>query len=470
MYQVIARKFRPKTFKEMLGQEALVTTLKNALRLNRLPYAYLFSGPKGTGKTSVARLLAKALNCNQRTEDYEPCNQCSSCLEIQNGTSLDVLEIDGASNRGIDDIRKINETVGFSTLSGRYKIYLIDEVHMLTKEAFNALLKTLEEPPEKVKFLFATTEPHKVLPTILSRCQRFQLKRISLEHIIEKLKLISQNLGVQVEEGAFALIAKKADGGLRDAESLFDQILNFQDGAITQALVEEMLGAPAKDSLFELDSLLHERDEANLFFLAQKIYESGLDLAYYYEALTDHFRIHLLVKFQAASPLALPEQERERYLKAGQPYTKEGLIAILDELLAAQQKARSHPVTLFSLEQLLYKLSRLTHLESIGTLVRKLNELEKKLGGAPVASPPPKPKPTAEITIDPTPSPEDLKGIVKAKAPAPAPKQAPKTAPAPAPAPTPKPAPASATILPDAKTDTLLQFAAIELEGKIIKN
>ncbi|MCB1113143.1 MAG: DNA polymerase III subunit gamma/tau [Chlamydiia bacterium] len=476
MYQVIARKFRPKTFKEMKGQEALVSTLKNALRLNRLPYAYLFSGPKGTGKTSVARLLAKALNCAQRTDEYEPCNRCASCLEIQNGTSLDVLEIDGASNRGIDDIRKINETVSFSALSGRYKIYLIDEVHMLTKEAFNALLKTLEEPPEKVKFLFATTEPHKVLPTILSRCQRFQLKRISLEHILDKLRGIVKELDVQVEEGALQLIAKKADGGLRDAESLLDQILNFQDGAITARLVEEMLGAPSKESLFKLDQALQAADEASLHMIAKSVYDSGLDLSYYLEALIDHFRSHLLFKFRAEGPLSLPKEESEFYQKLQGGYSKGGLIAIIDELLAAQQKARAHPVSLTSLEQLFYKMMRLFHLESIGSVIKRLSELERKLGGAPVAPKipqpipaPPKPTPTAEITIDPTPSKEDLVGIKPAKKAMPAKPAEIKPQPkAPEKSPTPPISPAGMRPM-DAKTETLLQFAAIELEGKITK-
>ena len=189
MYQIIPRKYRPQAFSSIIGQEAIVITLKNAIRLKRLAHAYLFSGSKGTGKTTLARLFAKALNCKHLDQDGEPCNQCPSCLEITSGHSLDVLEIDGASNRGIDDIRQINETIGYAPASGEYKIYIIDEVHMLTKEAFNALLKTLEEPPPHVKFFFATTEPHKVLPTILSRCQRFDLNRIPEEAMQQKHSL-----------------------------------------------------------------------------------------------------------------------------------------------------------------------------------------------------------------------------------------------------------------------------------------
>ena len=179
-YQIISRKYRPQNFHDVVGQNPIIQTLINALKKGRLAQAYLFCGSRGTGKTTLARILAKALNCKNLREDYEPCNTCTSCMEIASSRSLDVMEIDGASNRGIDDIRKLNETVGYAASSGKYKIYIIDEVHMLTKEAFNALLKTLEEPPKNTKFFFATTEPHKVLPTIMSRCQRFDLRRISL--------------------------------------------------------------------------------------------------------------------------------------------------------------------------------------------------------------------------------------------------------------------------------------------------
>jgi DNA polymerase-3 subunit gamma/tau len=469
MYQVIARKFRPRTFNEMIGQEALVATLKNAIRLKRIPFAYLFSGPKGTGKTSVARVLAKALNCKNRTADEEPCNECASCLEIQNGTSLDVLEIDGASHRGIDDIRKINETVTFSSLSGGYKIYLIDEVHMLTKEAFNALLKTLEEPPEKVLFLFATTEQHKVLPTILSRCQRFQLQRIRPEEIVKKLKRIAANLNVSVEDEALQLIAKRAEGGLRDAESFFDQIISFQEGKITAAVVEAVLGVPSKEILFKITQALAAGEESVLQQIAQEIYQSGFDIAYFYESLVDHFRNHLLIALKADASLLLSEMEKGRYREQASHFTKESLIAMIDALLEAQQKGRSHPLYLTTLEQLLYKLCRLVRLESVGTLVKKLHELEKRLGGAsaspapqivppkmqtpPPPAPRPAPTPTASITIDPTPSAEDLKGVKPAmKEPPPKPMIKPSEGPL------------------NAKTETLLQFAAIELEGKINKN
>jgi len=225
-YQVIAVKYRPQSFADVIEQEGVVTTLKNAIRLERIGHAYLFCGSRGTGKTTLARLYAKALNCSNRTSESEPCNRCSSCQEIQSGRSLDVIEIDGASNRGIDDIRNINETVGYAASSGKYKIYIIDEVHMLTKEAFNALLKTLEEPPPHVLFFFATTEPHKVLPTIISRCQRFDLKRISPEKIIQKLATICTDLDIDMAEEGLRTVAIYAEGSMRDAESL---LVTFSD-------------------------------------------------------------------------------------------------------------------------------------------------------------------------------------------------------------------------------------------------
>ena len=391
-YQVIARKYRPQTFAEVLNQEAIVTTLKNAIKNNRLAQAYLFCGSRGTGKTTLARILAKAINCQNPTTDGEPCNQCSSCKEITAGHSLDVLEIDGASNRGIDDIRQINETVGYAASSGGYKIYIIDEVHMLTKEAFNALLKTLEEPPPKVKFLFATTEVHKVLPTILSRCQRLNLKRISSEQIQAKLRKIAQDQNIDVEDEALRLIAACADGGLRDAESLFDQILAFHNGEINASTVANMLGIMERDYFFALDKAGQEGNLAAAFEMSEEVFSQGKDLVHFVENLTEHFRNILVVKVSGkqAPFLNLAEEERNKYEVSAKLYSQEVCLMILDFLVEAQNQIKFAPSPKTTLEALLLRVIRSQSRIPIDILIRRLTELEQKLSQKewPVEAPP----------------------------------------------------------------------------------
>ena len=479
-YQVIARKYRPQTFAEVLNQEAIVTTLKNAIKNNRLAQAYLFCGSRGTGKTTLARILAKAINCQNPTTDGEPCNQCSSCKEITAGHSLDVLEIDGASNRGIDDIRQINETVGYAASSGGYKIYIIDEVHMLTKEAFNALLKTLEEPPPKVKFLFATTEVHKVLPTILSRCQRLNLKRISSEQIQAKLRKIAQDQNIDVEDEALRLIAACADGGLRDAESLFDQILAFHNGEINASTVANMLGIMERDYFFALDKAGQEGNLAAAFEMSEEVFSQGKDLVHFVENLTEHFRNILVVKVSGkqAPFLNLAEEERNKYEVSAKLYSQEVCLMILDFLVEAQNQIKFAPSPKTTLEALLLRVIRSQSRIPIDILIRRLTELEQKLSQKewPVEAPPqtkapstpsfssisktpvsiteppliklPE-KPLGTMSVDPSPSKADLgikespKPAVKVKVAGESDKQS--------------------------RYDTILQFAAIELEGIIQK-
>src|SRR3989338_2505803 len=258
-YQIFARKFRPQTFDEIIGQEPIAVTLKNAISKQRVAQSFLFTGSRGVGKTSTARILAKALNCEQGPTTT-PCNQCGSCEEITKGTSLDVLEIDGASNRGIDEIRNLRENVKFKAAHGRYKVYIIDEVHMLTGEAFNALLKTLEEPPEHVKFIFATTEVHKVPLTILSRCQRFNFKRISTGEIAKKLKEVAKLEKIKVSEQALFLIAKASEGSLRDAESLLDQLASFGEGEVKEGDITFSLGLTDPEIYVSLLEAIKSRD------------------------------------------------------------------------------------------------------------------------------------------------------------------------------------------------------------------
>ncbi|MCB1106915.1 MAG: DNA polymerase III subunit gamma/tau [Chlamydiia bacterium] len=384
-YQVIAKKFRPKKFSEVFEQEAIVQTIKNAIRLNKVGHAYLFCGTRGTGKTTLARLFSKALNC-EKLEEGEPCNSCPSCLEITSGHSLDVIEIDGASNRGIDDIRQLNETVGYAPSKGGYKVYIIDEVHMLTKEAFNALLKTLEEPPSHVIFFFATTEPHKVLPTILSRCQRFDLHRITAEKIEAKLSSIVKALDVSVEKGALELIASHAEGSLRDAESLLDQLLCYEEPPITRDHAIKNLGLISTDLFFKLDKAVKERDFSAPFTLSETIYQSGCHLQHFLESLANHFRTIAMTQMGESPPDAA-------YHEAAKCYTKHHTLAILDYLIDAMEKGQKTPFKRIHLEIILLHIVRGSQNIPIESLVERLENLkgEKKTPLPPTleAAPPP---------------------------------------------------------------------------------
>ncbi|EFB41288.1 MULTISPECIES: DNA polymerase III subunit gamma/tau [Parachlamydia] len=503
-YQVSARKYRPQRFQEVLGQDPIITTLKNAIQMGRLANAYLFCGSRGTGKTTLARLFAKALNCLTPSPEHEPCNQCASCREISTGHSLDVLEIDGASHRGIDDIRQINETVGYAAASGKYKIYIIDEVHMLTKEAFNALLKTLEEPPLNVKFFFATTEPHKVLPTILSRCQRFNLNRIPLEKIVEKLRHITQDMGIEAQEEALHIIAKRAEGGLRDAESLLDQVLVFHDGAMSTQSVASVLGIMPKEVLFDFDKAGKEGRLAAAFEIAHHIFTEGKDWQQFCETLVEHFRTLLLIKLSGkqAPFLALSDHERDRYELSAKLYSQEQCLNLLDYFVELQSQIRFAPSPRIALEAGLLHAMRSHQRLPIEVLVHRLGELEQAVAKNPTGpesfAPPPttpqattnqftvpvapkpmpvaqKPTPAVSISEDPSPSLQDL-GI-KATSAAQKPKEfIPKTEPIHEKLPAPielgsRPTPEAQLISKQDQSayDTRLQFAAVELGGKLQK-
>jgi DNA polymerase-3 subunit gamma/tau len=292
-YVIFARKFRPQTFDEIVGQEPIVTTLKNAIRQKRIPQNFLFSGPRGVGKTSAARILGKALNCEKGPTET-PCGKCQACSEITQANSFDVLEIDGASNRGIDEIRNLRETVKFKPASGRFKIYIIDEVHMLTTEAFNALLKTLEEPPSHVKFVFATTEPHKVPLTILSRCQRFNFKRIPTPEIAKKLEAIAKAEKLKADKNALFQMAKASEGSLRDAESLLDQLASFCEDKIREEDVLCALGLAAEEVYFSILAALAAKDIRKIFSTVSEMYDGGRDLIQFAKGMLELFR-NLLV-------------------------------------------------------------------------------------------------------------------------------------------------------------------------------
>ncbi|HSX04817.1 MAG TPA: DNA polymerase III subunit gamma/tau [Rhabdochlamydiaceae bacterium] len=387
-YQIISRKYRPQRFCEVVGQSAIIQTLINSLKLGRSAQAYLFCGSKGTGKTTLARILAKALNCKSLGQDFEPCNQCISCVEITSSRSMDVIEIDGASNRGIDDIRKLNETVGYAPYSGKYKIIIIDEVHMLTKEAFNALLKTLEEPPRNTKFFFATTEPHKVLSTIMSRCQRFDLKRLTISAIKEKIKKVLESSGLQMEESALHCLAERSDGSLRDAESLLDQLICYGQNPITLQLLQDCFGLPAHQDLFALDEAIKTGKINFAFECVQKIFDSGKDLSVFMDALLEHFRHLLLLKLGKESSF-LPETLREPYTKSAQHYTKEDCLYILDFLIEWQGHFSKCSSKQIALEMILTHLIRSRSRISIDSLVKRLCQLEAQpIKVQPVEKPP----------------------------------------------------------------------------------
>ena len=374
-YEVTATRKRPQTFDEMVGQDFVVATLKNSIAQGRIAHAYLFSGPRGVGKTSAARILAKALNCEKGTTGT-PCGECGACREITQGNSLDVLEIDGASNTGVNDVRQIKDEVLFAPNSGRYKIYIIDEVHMLSNSAFNALLKTIEEPPPYIVFVFATTEVHKVPATIRSRCQQFNFRLIGPEQIKQRLQQVVQELNIPAEEAALFWMAREATGSLRDAYTLLDQVISFSTEGIRLEAIREKLGLVGIEGINRLGTFISQGDKKQLLEAAAGLLESGVAVEQLAEDLLDYFRNLLLIKsgIRRESLLSFAVQEFSPevvgYFSAPQ------LEKALELLLELHRGLKFSASPRFDLELLLCRLAGLGELIPVSELVQSLKSLK----------------------------------------------------------------------------------------------
>ena len=378
-YQVTARKWRPLVFEDVVGQSHVTSTLRNAIASNRLAHAYIFSGVRGTGKTTTARILAKAINC-QAPKDSNPDNECEICKEITAGRSLDVIEIDGASNRGVEEIRNLRESVRYTPSRGKYKVYIIDEVHMLTKEAFNALLKTLEEPPQHVIFIFATTEVHKIPMTILSRCQRFDFRRISIEEIAGNLRSVATGEGVTIDEEALLVIAKKGDGSLRDAQSIFDQIRAFCGNQIVVADVLKVLNVVDQELFFKVTDLIKTHDARGGIELVDSIVKGGYDLREFLGGLSEHLRNLLVVLTTEATELIeTSEPYRKRYREESKHFQQNDILRLLRLVNELEQSIRWSPQPRFKLEAGLLQMIKLERSVQIDALLSQIDQMKKKL-------------------------------------------------------------------------------------------
>lgn len=384
-YLVTARKWRPLVLADVVGQRHVTETLQNAFKAHRIAHAYLFSGQRGCGKTTTARIVSKMLNCLSPKKGGDPCNECDVCREINAGSSVDVIEIDGASNRGIEEMRKLREAAKFTPTRGKYKIYIIDEVHMLTKEAFNALLKTLEEPPEHIVFILATTEVQKLPMTILSRCQRYDFRRLTIEEITGRLSHIAAAEKIDVEEDALQIIARKADGSMRDAQSIFDQVHAFGGSPITAQQTREALNVVNQDTYFELTDLITAHDSAGGLSMVNDVVQRGHDLREFVSGIVEHFRNILVAQAAGDSSLIeTTEHYKERYATAATAFNREDLLRLIRVAHDLEQSLRWAIQPRYRVETGILQMITMESSVTLGEMLKKLENFspEKNPNGA----------------------------------------------------------------------------------------
>lgn len=377
-YLVLARKYRPQTFDEIYAQNHITKILKNTIELDRTAHAYLFTGPRGVGKTSLARIFAKSLNCLKDGPTITPCNTCENCTEITQSISADVIEIDGASNTGVEDIRDLQKELMYSPSNSKYKIYIIDEVHMLSKNAFNALLKTLEEPPENIIFIFATTEPHKVLPTIISRCQRFDFKRIPIPSIIERSRKICEIEKIKIADDALFMIAKKADGSMRDAQSLLDQVLAYGKERLTLEDVLSIFGIVHTDVYYHIMHAISNKDATAIIQLLHDILDKGNDIQELLNGILDYIRNILLLKVGIEIPV-MSEANLKQMQDVGSKFTENELLYLMTLLVKTKTDTKNSSNPILVAEMSFVKLSKLSELQSLEEILNSIDDNESRI-------------------------------------------------------------------------------------------